>query len=103
MGCGCARKIAKAVAGIAEAVVNLLSQVKSILKHNSNLSIDWANATKPTYITEDAAGNLDGLSYSRQQIANVIGSLAQVDNLLNNGTVSQGDHVGNLNQVTRPQ
>lgn len=56
----------------------------------------------PDYITEEANGNISSRSYDRVQISNAIGSLTQVRNCLLNQVVTQGDHLGNLNQVGNP-
>lgn len=88
---------AKETAERIKAVVNLAKVLKSeldeVLTFNSNLSIDWANATKPAFINEDAAGNLDGLKFSRQQLANAIGTLATLQAAYGSG------NMGNLNLV----
>jgi hypothetical protein len=96
---------AKEVAEHCESLCNeakaLHYRILEFLGSNSNLSIDWAAGSKPNYINEDAGGNLDGLKFSRQQVANAIGSLDQVRALLANNTVTQGDHLGNINQLAK--
>ena len=57
----------------------------------------------PAYLTEDEDSNLSGLTYDRVQVANAIGSFTQLRNAFNNSVVTQGDHLGNLNQLARPQ
>ena len=76
-------------------------RVTEFLTTNSNLSIDWAAGTKPAYINEDVSGNLDGQKFTRQQIANVVGSLNNLRALLANEAVTQGDHLGNINQIAK--
>jgi len=93
---------ADAVATICEEVTALLTRINWLLEHNSDLSIDWAAAQKPAYIEEDASGNLVDRRFTRQNVANAIGSLAQIRSLLTGGAVSQGDHLGNLNLMARP-
>jgi len=93
---------ADAVAVVCEEVTSLLARINWLLEHNSDLSIDWAAAQKPSYIEEDAAGNLVDRRFSRQNVANAIGSLAQIRSLLTGGAASQGDHLGNLNLMARP-
>ena len=96
---------AKEVAEHAEAICNeakaLHYRVLEFLATNSNLSIDWAAESKPAYINEDSSGNLDGLHFSRSQLANVIGSLDQLRKCLANEAVTQGDHLGNINQIAK--
>lgn len=87
---------------VASELASLLTRLDQFLEHNSDLAIDWAAVSTPAYITEDAAGNLQDLLFSRQAVANVIGSFAQVRTLLTGGTPSTGDHLGNLNQLAQP-
>lgn len=93
---------AQAAQLLANEVASLLARLDQFLEHNSDLSIDWGAGSTPAYITEDAAGNLDTLTYSRQAVSNVIGSFAAVRTLLTGGTPSTGDHLGNLNQLAQP-
>jgi hypothetical protein len=94
---------------LAETLVDISSQLASLhatanqlLAFNSHLNIDWGNAVKPSFLNEDANGNLTGKYYTRQQVADAIGSIQQHDNLMTNQAVSQGNHLGNLNQLARP-
>lgn len=84
---------------LAERTQELLADVEKFLDQNSHLSIDWGAGQTPAYINEEVNGNLSGRTYSRQQVANAIFSLLQVVNVLNNQSVNQGDHLGNLNQL----
>lgn len=98
---------ADAVRNVCEEMVRLFSRIHWILEHNSDLSIDWAAGTTPAYITEIqagavGAGNIDTRPFTRQQVANAIGSLDQIRKLLTNQATSQGDHLGNLNVLARP-
>lgn len=97
-------EMAQALAATADEVKSMYGRISEVLKHNSHLSIDWAAGSPPAYLTEDAAGNLTGLPYSRQQISNLVGSLEWIRKLLDNEvlTGAQGDHLGNINQVARP-
>lgn len=74
-------------------------RAKLFLETNSDLAIDWAGDPKPSYINEDSAGNVDGRGFTRAQVANVIGSIDNFRKLMENATVTQGDHLGNVNQV----
>jgi hypothetical protein len=58
---------------------------------------------QPEYFDQEPNGNLGGKVFSRQDIANAIGSLDWVRKLLTNQvmTGSQGDHLGNLNKLSR--
>lgn len=98
------REEAQAIANACNDVATALTRIQALLTHNSNQAIDWAAGSTPSYITEDAAGNLDGLKFSRQAVANAIGSLDAFHKLLTNQSITglQGDHLGNLNQLSRP-
>lgn len=95
---------AEAIASLSNEVTSLLTRLNQVLTHNSNLAIDWTNASTPAYITEDGAGNLSGYNYTRQQVGTAISSLDWVRKLLTNQvmTGSQGDHLGILNILSRP-
>lgn len=95
---------ADAVAVICEEATQLLTRITWMLEHNSDLAIDWAAAVKPDYIEEDVDGNLVDRRFSRQNVANAIGSLDWVRKLLTNQDMTgcQGDHLGNLNLMARP-
>ena len=96
---------AKEVAEHCEALCNeakaLHYRILEFLASNSNLSVDWSAVTKPAYLNEDASGNLDGLKYTRTQIANAINSLDQLRATMANNAVTQGDHLGNINQIAK--
>ncbi len=94
-----ASEVATLAKEVAEDMKALLYKAKRLLTSNSNLSIDWAGDPKPSYLNEDVAGNLDGFRFTRSQLANLIGSVDQFRALMENGAVSQGDHLGNVNQV----
>lgn len=79
----------------------LLAKVRTLLDHNSDQAIDWAAQSPPDYIDEDTDGNINGLAFSRQAVANAIGSLDQFRRLMENESVTQGDHLGNINQLAR--
>jgi hypothetical protein len=85
-------------------VASLLARLVQLLEHNSDQAIEWDAATTPPYITEDADGNLQDLTFSRQAVSNAIGSLDWIRKLLTNQvmTGSQGDHLGNINHLARP-
>jgi hypothetical protein len=87
---------AEAVRLLAERFLKVYDELVGLLDHNSALSIDWGNATKPAFLEEDADGNLAGLPITRQQVANAIGTLASIETLMGQG------HLGNLNLVARP-
>ena len=95
---------AEAMASLANELSSLLTRLDQVLEHNSDLAIDWAAGATPSYITEDGAGNLSGMTFTRQQVSNVIGSFDWVRKLLTNQvmTGSQGDHIGNINLLSRP-
>lgn len=93
----------KELAAHAKAVATLVKRAhvlsKNLLATNMHLSIDWGAGQKPEYIEEDANGNVADFQFSRQQVSNLIGSLDQFVKLMENQAVSQGDHLGNINQV----
>lgn len=95
---------ADAVADVANQAATLLALIDQLLEFNSDQAIDWGAAQTPAYIDEDAAGNLVGKQFSRQDVSNVIGSLDWVRKLLTNQSMagSQGDHLGNINKLVRP-
>ena len=95
---------AQAIAAVCDEVKSLYVRIHEVLEHNSDLSIDWAATIPPSYITEDVNGNIQGLLYTRQQVANAIFSLDWIRRLLTNQSMagSQGDHLGNINQLARP-
>ena len=90
---------AEAVASVCTELAAVLAKANLILEHNSDLSIDWASGSLPSYIVEDAVGNINGLLFDRASVANAIGSLAQFRSLMTNQTVTQGDHLGNINKL----
>lgn len=95
---------AEALEDVANQMASLLATINQALEYNSDQAIAWDAGSTPAYITEDAAGNLTGKQYSRQDVSNAIGSLDWVRKLLTNQvmTGSQGDHLGNLNKLCRP-
>lgn len=94
-----ASEVATLAKEVAEDMKSLLYKAKRLLTSNSNLSVDWNGDPKPTYLNEDVAGNLDGFKFTRTQLGNLIGSIDNFRALMENGAVSQGDHLGNVNQV----
>jgi len=69
---------------------------RDLIEFNAKQAIDWAAASTPAYLTESAAGDLDGFRFSRQSVANLLGTLQQIENLLLGATVSEGDHLANV-------
>jgi hypothetical protein len=57
----------------------------------------------PNYIAEETNGtsNMSGLPFDRTQLSSAIGTLTQLDRMMTNQTVTQGDHLGNLNLLAR--
>lgn len=93
------KPVAEHAKDICDRLKQLHYDIKELLDTNSDKAIDWAAGSLPAYINEDASGNLDGLGFSRTAMANVIGSLDNVRKVLDNEAVSQGDHLGNINQL----
>src|SRR5688500_2823584 len=98
------QQVASAAAVLANDTADLLTRVQQFLEYNSDQAIDWGAASTPAYIEESGDGNLSGYAYSRQAVANAIGSLDWFRKLLTNQSMTggQGDHLGNLNQLATP-
>lgn len=96
-------EVADAAAELADELAKLHARVVRFLAFNSHQAIDWAAGSTPAYITEEANGNISGRTFTRQQVANIIGTLDQMRKLLANEDVSaaRGDHLGNLNQLAK--
>ena len=94
-----AKELCDVAAELSNRLKKFLHDAEKFLDTNSDLSIDWANAQKPAFLNEDVAGNLDGVKFTRAQMANAIGSIYQVKQLLRGQTPDTGDHLGNLNQL----
>lgn len=84
---------------IANDIRSLKARIDAFVPMNQAIGCDWGAGTKPSVLVEDANGNLQGQTFSRQDFANLIGSFTQFQNLLNNAAVTQGDHGGNVNMV----
>lgn len=93
---------ANALEEIANDLATVYSKAVQFLEHNSDVIIDWSAGGTPAYISEEANGNILGKDYTRQQVANLIGTLSQLKNLMSNAAVTQGDHLGNLNLIAKP-
>lgn len=78
---------------------SLLSRVDALVAMNIAAGVDWGAGSPPVVLIEDEDGNLQGFTFSRQNVANVIYSLTQLQSLLRNGAVAQGDHIGNVQTV----
>lgn len=86
----------KAIAGD---IRSLKARIDAFIPLNQALGCDWGAGSKPAVLVEDANSNLQGYTFSRQDFANLIGSLVQIQNLLTNVAPTQGDHIGNVNMV----
>ena len=89
---------ALAVQRAAEQVCIAYDMIVALLAHNSSQAIDWGGDPAPVYLQEDA-GNLAGLHFSRQQVANAIGSFDAFRVFM---TANGNAHLGNINLVARP-
>lgn len=94
-----AKEVAANAKALATQIKRLHRDAKALLATNSHLQLDWGAQDTPDYITEDEDGNLTDFRFSRTQISNVLGSLDQFVNLMDNKAATQGDHLGNINQV----
>jgi hypothetical protein len=94
---------AQALAAGAEQLLAAYNKVKELIAHNSDLAHDWDAGSVPSYITEDGVGgNMNGLNYTRFDISNIVSTLDEFRKLMENQTPNTGDHLGNLNNVSRP-
>jgi len=93
---------ASSIAGVCTDLAKVLAKIDVLLEYNSDLSIDWGGDPLPDYIVEDDNGNISGYTFSRGDVSNAIFSLLQVRNLLTNVAPTQGDHLGNVNKLSKP-
>ena len=90
-----------AIREVAEEVARLYPRIVWVLEQNSDNSIDWNSAIE--CVPDDAtSGNLDSRPYSRAEVSNAIFSLQQIQFLLTSQAITQGDHLGNINKISRP-
>lgn len=96
-------EIADEFATLSRDFLALMDRAEAVLAFNSAHSIDWGAAQKPAFLVddpetaEDPAPNLQGHKFSRQQLANAVGSFAAFATLLGQG------HRGNLELVSKPR
>ena len=85
-------------------VRGLLARVQGFLTYNTAQAIDWGAVATPGYIEEDGNGNLAGYQFTRQDVANAIGSLDWIRKLLvgENVASATGNHLGNFNKIGNP-
>jgi hypothetical protein len=88
-----AKEVAEQIKSVCNQAKELSREINDILTFNSNQAIDWGAVSKPAYLNEDAAGNLDGLGFTRAQVSNAVGSLDALK------TAFAGGHLGNINQL----
>ena len=88
-----ASQIATRGKNLADRLKALDRDVQDFLSYNSAHAIDWGAAQKPATVTEDADGNIEGHDFAHQDLANLIGTLAALDTLLDAG------HRGNVQKV----
>ncbi|WP_254509871.1 hypothetical protein [Anatilimnocola floriformis] len=91
-----AKELASFGAELCTEAKSLLNGINSFLATNTTFSIDWAAETLPDNLQESNDGNLDGLHFSRTDLANAIYSLNQIKALLLGESVSQGNYFGNV-------
>lgn len=97
-------QITNKLSQLSRKAADLQNEINQLLEYNSDHAIDWAAAELPTYLREDIGGTLQGFPFTRQNVANAIGSLDWIRKLLTSQSMegSQGDHLGNLNQLAHP-
>ena len=93
---------ANAIATVCSELASVFAKIDTILEHNSDMAIDWAAGELPAYISEDVDGNITGMGFDRSSVSNAIGSLDNVRNLMTNQAATTGDHLGNINKLSRP-
>lgn len=93
---------ADAMADHANDLALWLSQARQIKRHNSDMGIDWTAGSTPSYITEDAAGNISGRTVTRGQIGNYQNLLDQIIKLIDNQVPTQADYVPVINLLAKP-
>ena len=90
----------------AQLAVKLISELETMVDYNADIAIDWSNGDLTSGgddITVDAAGNIDGLTFTPAQVSNAIGTLNALVTWIKGGAApSTGDHLGNLNQLVQP-
>jgi hypothetical protein len=96
-----AKEVATFAVDLSNEIKTLLWRIESFLKHNSANSIDWVANPRPDFLNEDVNGNLDGLHFSRLDLGNAIGSIDNIRKTLRNESVTQGDHLGNLEKLAK--
>jgi len=90
--------LAKEAKAIADLWKTLHYRAKIFLDTNSDVVIDWGGS-KADVINEDASGNIDGVGFTRIQLANFIDSLDNLRKIVDNEVTTKGDHLGNINQL----
>ena len=95
-------QVAGGLANVCSELAEVLAKIGVILEYNSDMAIEWSAAETPAYIVEDENGTISGCTYSRTDVSNVVFSLDQVRKLLTNQATTQGDHLGNINKLSRP-
>ena len=93
---------AQNIAGGSTLLVTTYNQIVDLLNHNTKLAHDWSASGTPAYIQESADGNLNSLTFSRQDVSNVVHTLDQVRKLLIGDVPATGDHLGNLMKISNP-
>lgn len=90
-------------------IVKAITELRSQIKRNAHMSIDWGNGDLYAGggdISTDAAGNINGLTFTPAQLSNAIGSLDWMRKFFDNESlagIGQADHLGNLNLVASPE
>ena len=93
---------ARTAASLAGRTLSLLADMDAFLGYNSAQAIDWGGASKPLNLEEEAVSegqspNIQGMDFSRQQVANAIGTFAAIQALMAAG------HLGNLQLLASPK
>lgn len=86
-------QVAARTAELSSKLNDLYYEIKDLLGQNSHLSIDWGAQQTPEYLTVAADGNLDGATFTRQEVSNAIGSLDSFITLMDQG------HLGNIDKL----
>lgn len=84
-------------------MVDLYYEAKQLQQYNSTNAIDWAGNPTPEFIVLDEDGRLQGQDFTPAQLSNTIGSIQEFVDLLEGGSVTQGNHLGNILLTSDPR
>ena len=99
--------LAKSISRLAVLTREFRNELRRVLDYNTAQGIDWANvhttlgiSDADTDIDVSAESGADDMPYSPNQVSNALFSLSQFAAVWDNTALTQGDHGGNLQQLT---